>query len=229
MVRDRRKYAFNPPKIRFHPNTKLPTNATDKLEKQFLKDILRRRPLSAQLAPPADPVASFFPASHAMPSHRESREALLQEGVGALRRRRLGRRADGVRGVHRGEAESCLRGSTRSRPGRRRHPRVLGPRGVAARLQDHHQVRPRRPQLPLDHAWFARLHCPPALVFDFVHTRVCSCLRFTGPSDLLKKQGPRSSAGSSGERQFVSSSGEPVSISWWMRGGVKSTCGGRRL
>jgi hypothetical protein len=28
-----RKYAFNPPKIRFHPNTKLPTNATGKSEK----------------------------------------------------------------------------------------------------------------------------------------------------------------------------------------------------
>jgi hypothetical protein len=33
MVRDRRKYAFNPPKIRFRPNTKLPTSTTNKSEK----------------------------------------------------------------------------------------------------------------------------------------------------------------------------------------------------
>jgi hypothetical protein len=33
MVRGRRKYAFNPPKVRFRPNTKLPTNATGKSEK----------------------------------------------------------------------------------------------------------------------------------------------------------------------------------------------------
>jgi hypothetical protein len=30
MVRDRRKYAFNPPKIRFRPNINLPTYATHK-------------------------------------------------------------------------------------------------------------------------------------------------------------------------------------------------------
>jgi hypothetical protein len=35
MVRARHKYAFNPLKIRFHPNTKLPTDATGKSEKRF--------------------------------------------------------------------------------------------------------------------------------------------------------------------------------------------------
>jgi hypothetical protein len=35
MIRARHKYAFNPLKIRFHPNIKLPTNATNKLEKWF--------------------------------------------------------------------------------------------------------------------------------------------------------------------------------------------------
>jgi hypothetical protein len=32
-----RKYAFNPPKIRFHLNTKLPTNATGKSENDWKK------------------------------------------------------------------------------------------------------------------------------------------------------------------------------------------------
>jgi hypothetical protein len=33
-----RKYAFNPPKIRFHLNIKLPTNATRKSEKRLEKN-----------------------------------------------------------------------------------------------------------------------------------------------------------------------------------------------
>jgi hypothetical protein len=37
MVRGGRKYASNSPKIRFHPNTKLPTNTTDKSEKRLDK------------------------------------------------------------------------------------------------------------------------------------------------------------------------------------------------
>jgi hypothetical protein len=35
MVRACHKYAFNPSKIRFYPNTKLPTDATGKSEKRF--------------------------------------------------------------------------------------------------------------------------------------------------------------------------------------------------
>jgi hypothetical protein len=37
-----RKYAFNPLKIRFHLNTKLPTNATDKSEKTIGKKEIRQ-------------------------------------------------------------------------------------------------------------------------------------------------------------------------------------------
>jgi hypothetical protein len=42
-----RKYTFNPPKIRFHLNIKLPTNATRKSEKRLekIKELIGSMPL----------------------------------------------------------------------------------------------------------------------------------------------------------------------------------------